>query len=93
MWEGGDREIEFEIIWTKSETHLNNVPSFIEFHIVKGKTEDSYTLYTSHSTWNSRKEFDNWTKSEAFRMVHKEAGANSDIYLEHHPFEGFEVII
>ena len=41
----------------------------------------------------SRKDFDNWTKSEAFRKAHKGAGAHSDIYLEHPHFEGFEVII
>ena len=44
-------EIEFENIWINRETYLNNVPGFIQFHLVKGKTDDSYTLYASHSTW------------------------------------------
>ena len=46
-----NRENDFENIWVKRETHLNNVPGFIEFHLVKGKTEDTHTLYASHSTW------------------------------------------
>ena len=77
----------------KNKTHLNKVPGFIEFHLVKGKTEENHTLYASHSTWESRKDFDNWTKSEAFRKAHKGAGEQSEIYLEHPQFEGFEVII
>ena len=58
-----NRESDFENIWEKRETYLSNVPGFIEFHLVKGKTEDTHTLYASHSTWESRKDFDNWTKS------------------------------
>ena len=80
-----NRENDFENIWKKRETHLNDVPGFIEFHLVKGKSEETHTLYASHSTWNTRKDFENWTKSEAFRKAHKGAGEHSDIYLEHPP--------
>ena len=75
-----NRENDFENIWAKRETHLNNVPGFIEFHLVKGKTEDTYNLYASHSTWESRQDFENWTKSESFSKSHKDAGAHSEIY-------------
>ena len=51
------RENDFENIWAKRETQLNNVPGFIEFHLVKGKTEETHTLYASHSTWASKKGF------------------------------------
>ena len=43
--------------------------------------------------WNSQKDFSNWTKSEAFRAAHKNAGIHSDIYLGHPVFEGFEIIM
>ena len=56
-------------------------------------TNESYTLYASHSTWNSKEDFEAWTKSEAFRLAHKEGGQHNDIYLGHPEFEGFEVII
>ena len=88
-----NRENDFENIWKKRETHLNDVPGFIELHLVKGKSEETHTLYASHSTWNTRKDFENWTKSEAFRKAHKGAGEHSDTYLEHPQFEGFEVIL
>jgi len=43
--------------------------------------------------WNSQKDFSNWTKSEAFRTAHKNAGGHSGIYIGHPVFEGFEIII
>ena len=82
-----------KIIWKKRETHHSNVSGFIEFNLVKVKTEDTHTLCASHSTCESRKDFEDWTKSEAFRKAHKGAGIHSDIYLEHPQFKGFEVII
>ena len=88
-----EREEDFENIWKNRKTHLENVPGFIEFHLVKGKTEDSYTLYASHSTWKSKEDFEAWTKSEAFRLAHKNAGSNKDLYLGHPEFEGIEVVV
>ena len=43
-------ETEFENIWKNRETYLEDVPGFIEFHLVKGATEETHTLYGSHST-------------------------------------------
>ena len=88
-----NKEQDFEDIWKNRETHLDDVPGFIEFHLVKGKSQETHTLYASHSTWNSRGAFEAWTKSEAFRLAHKEGGQHSDIYLDHPEFEGFEVVI
>ena len=71
---------------------LEDVPGFLEFHLIKGKTEETYTLYASHSTWKSQADFFNWTKSKSFRQTHKGAGEHSGIYLGHPVFEGFAVI-
>ena len=87
------RENDFEKIWKERETHLDDAPGFLEFHLVKGPTEDTHILYASHSTWNSQNDFINWTKSDAFRQAHKRAGEHSDVYLGHPVFEGFEVVI
>ena len=46
-----------------------------------------------HSEWGSKQDFINWTKSEAFRMAHKNAGGHKTVYLDHPQFEGFEVVI
>ena len=40
-----------------------------------------------------RKRFFKLDKPVAFRQAHKVAGQNSDTYLEHPQYEGFELII
>ena len=87
------RETEFEKIWKERDTHLDDVPGFKKFNLIKGKKKDNHRLYASHSEWNSEQDFVNWTKSDTFRQAHKGAGQHSDIYLGHPEFEGFEVII
>lgn len=86
------RETDFEKLWQERETHLERVPGFLDFHLVRGEKQDTFTLYASHSTWASKADFLNWTKSEAFRQAHKDAGKNSDLYIGHPVFEGFDVI-
>ena len=87
------RENEFENIWKNRDTHLEGVSGFINFNLVKGDTDKEYTLYASHSTWDSQDDFINWTKSEAFKLAHKNAGQHKDIYIGHPVFEGFNVVI
>lgn len=85
-------EAEFERIWKERDTHLDEVPGFVEFHLLRGPEEESYTLYSSHTVWASKTAFEDWTKSEAFRKAHAGAGDHKAVYLDHPKFEGFEVI-
>ena len=87
------REPDFENIWRNRETHLDKVQGFKSFNLLKGDTNEEFTLYTSHSTWSSKTDFENWRRSEAFRSAHSEGGGHKEIYLEHPKFEGFEVIL
>ena len=87
------KEEDFEKIWRERETHLDKVPGFKNFNLIKGDSNESYTLYASHSTWDSKMDFLSWTKSEAFRAAHKGAGQHSSVYLGHPVFEGFDVVI
>ena len=86
-------EAKFEEIWRGRETFLEKVPGFKNFNLVKGNKHDEYTLYASHSIWDSKEDFINWTKSEAFRMAHKNAGKHKDLYIGAPVFEGFEKIL
>ena len=81
----------FEQVWLNRDSQLTKVPGFIEFHLLKGPEHDDFTLYASHTIWASKATFEAWTKSEAFRAVHKDAGQNKPLYLDHPQFEGFEV--
>lgn len=83
----------FEKIWFSRETHLNLMPGFVEFHLLKGLEAQDHTLYASHTVWQSKTAFEGWTKSEEFRQAHARAGneTTGSLYLEHPQFEGFEV--
>jgi heme-degrading monooxygenase HmoA len=85
-------EAEFEKIWTTRDSHLGDVPGFITFHLLRGPEREDHVLYSSHTTWRSRGDFEAWTRSEAFRRAHSDAGSNRSLYLGHPEFEGFDVL-
>jgi heme-degrading monooxygenase HmoA len=82
----------FETRWRERDTHLHTVPGFVEFHLLKGPERDDYVLYASHTIWQSHDEFEAWTRSEAFRAAHRDAGQGRSLTISHPEFEGFEVI-
>jgi heme-degrading monooxygenase HmoA len=81
----------FEKVWLSRDSQLNEVPGFVEFHLLKGPEHEDFTLYASHTVWQDQGVFEAWTKSEAFRAAHKDAGQNKPLYIDHPQFEGFEV--
>ena len=87
------KEQDFEEIWRGRDSHLQDVPGFNEFHLVRGPATDEYTLYATHVIWDSAQDFENWTRSEAFRKAHAGAGGAKGIYLDRPQFEGFEVVM
>ncbi|MFC5427410.1 antibiotic biosynthesis monooxygenase family protein [Paraburkholderia denitrificans] len=88
-----DEQAAFEDVWLNRDTHLKDVPGFVEFHLLKGPQRDDHVLYASHTVWASRTAFEDWTRSDAFRAAHRNAGSTSrTLYLGHPEFEGFEVV-
>jgi heme-degrading monooxygenase HmoA len=85
-------EAAFEQIWLSRETHLGEVPGFVEFHLLRGPASDAYHLYSSHTIWRSKDDFTAWTQSEAFRRAHAGAGETRPKTIGHPEFEGFDVI-
>jgi heme-degrading monooxygenase HmoA len=85
-------EADFETVWTSRDTHLKEVPGFMAFHLLKGPQREDHVLYASHSIWADYAAFEGWTKSEAFRAAHRNAGDNRPLYLGPPEFEGFEVV-
>ena len=86
------KEADFERIWVERDSHLDEVPGFVKFDLLRGPEAEDHTLYASHSEWQSRAAFEDWTKSEAFRKAHANAGSAKGIYLGHPEFEGFEAV-
>lgn len=85
-------EPDFEHVWLSRDIHLTDTPGFIAFHLLKGPEHEVYTLYASHTLWESREAFEAWAKSDAFRKAHADAGSNKPLYLGHPEFEGFTPI-
>ena len=65
------KEKAFEDVWKNRETHLENVPGYKKFNLVKGDKNKDHTLYASHSIWDSKEDFIDWTKSEALDWLIK----------------------
>lgn len=85
-------EADFEQVWLGRDSHLDKVPGFVEFHLLRGPEAEDHTLYASHTVWQSHAVFEAWTRSEAFRAAHQRAGGSKPLYLGPPQFEGFEVI-
>ena len=84
----------FERVWTSRDTHLKEVPGFMEFHLLRGPQREDHVLYSSHTIWSDQAAFEGWTTSEQFRKSHARAGNSGSaapLYLGHPKFEGFEV--
>lgn len=87
------KEQEFIDIWKNRETHLDEVPGFQSFNLLQGPSDETQTLFASHSIWESAEAFEAWTKSEAFRKAHANAGQSKGVYLGPPQFEGFEAVL
>jgi len=89
-------EAAFEELWASRDSHLPEVPGFVEFHLLRGPRRDDHVLYSSHTIWADHAAFEGWTRSEAFRAAHRNAGGHgrgdAPLYLGHPEFEGFEVV-
>ena len=82
----------FQEVWTSRDSHLDGVPGFIEFHLLRGPEQDDHVLYASHTVWRSKADFEAWTRSEQFRKAHGRVPTTKPLYLGHPQFEGFETI-
>jgi heme-degrading monooxygenase HmoA len=87
-----DRAKDFEEAWFNRQSYLHELPGFKAFHLLRGPEREDHVLYASHTMWASYADFENWTKSEAFRKAHARAGNNKPTTLGHPEFEGFQAI-
>ena len=47
-------EAAFENVWLSRDSHLEKVPGFVEFHLLKGPEAEDHTHYGSHTVWKNR---------------------------------------
>jgi len=88
-----DNAAAFEDLWLGRESHLHQMKGFVEFHMLKGPVADDDTiLYASHTVWKNQDVFMQWTRSDAFRAAHKDAGKTMKLHEGSPTFEGFSTI-
>jgi heme-degrading monooxygenase HmoA len=85
-------EADFEAVWRNRQSYIAREPGFVEFHVLRGPAHEDHTLYASHTVWASEADFLAWTRSQAFRDAHKDAGRNAALYIGSPAFEGFSVV-
>jgi heme-degrading monooxygenase HmoA len=87
------REEEFETIWRNRQSDLPSMPGFVVFHLLRGLSDEQATLFVSHTIWETRGHFEDWTRSEAFRRAHSGAPKTTGLYLGPPQFEGFDAVM
>ena len=87
------QEATFIAIWRERNSYLDQVPGFIRFHLLQGASTEEYTLFASHAEWASESAFQDWTRSEAFRQAHANAGARRELYLGPPQLELFTAVL
>ncbi len=88
-----DRAAEFEEIWAKRESYLDEVPGFVSFHLLRGPEGEGSVLYASHTVWESAAAFEAWTKSEAFVKAHSQGRMPEGVLAGHPKLESFESVL
>ncbi|MDA8793707.1 antibiotic biosynthesis monooxygenase [Bacteriovoracaceae bacterium] len=88
------RMAEFEEVWTNRERHLSEMQGFMNFKLLRGEaSEDEKSRdYISHSTWKNSDDFWAWTKSENFKLAHKNKTPEG-IIMGPPKFRSFETIL
>ncbi|MCB2099505.1 MAG: antibiotic biosynthesis monooxygenase [Rhodobacterales bacterium] len=92
-------EADFEAMWARRESHLDTVPGFLSFHLLRGPAAEDHVVYATHTAWDSEAAFLDWTRSEAFRKAHAQAArtggadAPQSLYLGPPRFEGFTSVL
>lgn len=89
-----ERMDEFEEIWTNRERHLKETPGFLNFKLLRGEESEDKSArdYVSHSTWESSESFWAWTKSENFKLAHKNKTPEG-IIIAPPKFRSYDVIL
>lgn len=59
---------ELEAAFAGRAKFVNEAPGFISFHLLRPQEGNTYI---SMSMWNSKEDFEAWTKSEAFAAAHR----------------------
>lgn len=88
-----DQTEAFEARWRERRSHLQEVPGFESFRLLRGEASEGAVHYASHVVWASREAFEAWTKSENFAHAHGGDPLPAGMVLGHPKLQRFEVVL
>lgn len=83
----------FEQRWRQRRSHLQDVPGFKSFCLLRGAESDDAVHYASQAVWASREAFEAWTKSDNFEEAHSGDPLPEGMVLGHPQLHRFEVVL
>ena len=84
---------EFEARWRQRRSHLQEVPGFESFRLLRGDESEGVVHYASHAVWASKEAFEAWTKSDHFAQAHGGDPLPEGMVLGHPKLQRFEVVL
>ena len=88
-----DQTEAFEARWRERRSHLQEVPGFESFRLLRGEPSEGAIHYASHAVWASREAFEDWTKSDNFARAHSGDPLPEGVVLRHPKLQRFEVVL
>jgi heme-degrading monooxygenase HmoA len=80
--------------WRQRTSYLDETPGFVSFQLLQGPQTEEYTLFASHTEWETEAAFEAWTHSDAFRKAHANAAKTPrEIYLGPPQLELFTAVL
>jgi len=61
--ENGEEQ-QFEQSVKEHYERLKGTPGYLSFHLIRGGTNGTVTFYSSHTKWNTRQDFLDWSEAE-----------------------------
>lgn len=83
----------FERVWRQRNSYLDEVPGFVAFKLLRGRTGEGLTTYVSHSSWETEAAFLAWTESPAFAKAHQKGRSPPGTLAGPPAFEGYQVVL
>ena len=85
-------EAAFENFWLSRDSHLDKVPGFVEFHLLKGPEAEDTRCMRHTRCGRTVRLLKRGPNRKHSGQHHHRAGDNKPLYLGHPQFEGFETI-
>ncbi len=87
------QELLFETTWKERKSYLGSMQGYRGLFLMRGAKKIDHTVYFSEFIWQTKHDFETWTKSEEFIKAHLQFGDTNIMFHKKPVFEEFEIIL